>query len=142
MMIKDIEWLAANSGDATLLEFTYTYNSLCFKLRLFEHKGVCQVKINTDLFVFNVIPPSQSRGYGTCFFRIEKIAENIQSQNGFYIPDITFPKVMEARRMNWTLAYGLKVSEYPYMVNLIGSHRLLSCLIKSLDEIYVELTDD
>lgn len=57
----------------------------------------------------------------TCYLDIAPLRDFLEVENGVYVPSRSFPEMMREVKEHAGLAYGLRVSQYGYLLRLIGS---------------------
>lgn len=82
---------------------------------------------------FNV-PKANDIVNRTYFIELEYLPNHLNIKNGIYVPSGDFKDIM---RENYNLAYGLRIREYEYMISLKASHKIISLVVKSLDNIKI-----
>ena len=70
-----------------------------------------------------------------CFIELKPLTDLLRTENGIYVPANNFGQMMKETRLNLNLAYGLKTSEFGFILSLLGVNRLLSCIIKNKEDV-------
>ncbi|UOQ55369.1 hypothetical protein [Hymenobacter cellulosivorans] len=136
-----LEELVAASGDAKLLSYHYAEGILFLLLLLDEPDTVVEVKIRTQLLQTGSELPATSPW--CCHLgRIELEPIKLEVVNGHYMPPPSFVELMKDTRSGQGLAYGSKASAVGYLFSLVGSSRVLSCLISTPNHISINAAAD
>ena len=93
--------LKNNSGDATLIDYTYKNQEICIKLELFSGE-LASFKANTSQVIVN------NHELKVCYIDTLRLSSILLQENGFYIPNKDFGKFMQEIKQNLHLGYGLK----------------------------------
>lgn len=124
------------SADSILKEYYYKENNLNLFLELGETNEVIQIQIECNHVVFNV-SRNEEHAYRTCFIELKNLSETLKTENGIYIPSDRFGEMMQEKKQNLNLAYGLKDKEYSHVFHLSGHDKLVSCVISNLDKVRI-----
>ena len=110
-----IDELIAYSGDSTLLDYSYKNNVLSVRLEFSEVDKIVIIDIPTNEMSIQT-PKKFDIVFLNCFIELNPLTDLLGTENGVYIPANDFGKMMKETRLNLNLAYGLKVSEYRYII--------------------------
>ena len=122
------------TGDSELIDYHYNNSLLTFNLEVPDLNKEVKFEIKTNHLITNIFNDGDSV-FKKCFVKIEELSDYLTIMNNIYIPNSDFGKMMREVKSNYNLAYGLKQSNYKYMLSLIGHKRLLSCVIKDISSI-------
>ncbi len=128
-------YIVSNSGDSIIEDYSYSHGILTLTLDIDELDRRFKLMIKTDTMS---VENSYLEHHPICWIEIKELVNVLSLQYSFYIPAATFEKVMKETRLNYHLAYGKKTSEVKYIFSLVGSGRLLSCLLSDLNCITIE----
>ena len=125
-----LEDIIQNSAESELLSVEIVVKQIVFKI---YHDGMDRM-LSLKLPYISFYSTFSNQAPEVCFMNIEKIASKLTVKNGVYVAAEDFPTFMSEVRQGLHLAYGLRVSQYAYIFQLIGSVRVVVPL-KSLDNV-------
>jgi len=131
----DILSLSKISGDSELLSFVYRDNLLTIHLHCDELDQEYKININTNNVITD-LPSHRSKNlYSNCRIEIEKLPDVLDTNNNYYVPPQDFGQLMNVSKKHLNYAFGKKAQDYKYLFSLIGYSRLLTCVVRNLNDI-------
>ncbi len=127
--------LIPNSGDSQIIDFVYKAGQAIVELDIDD--DIYRLRLNTTMMAL-AIPEATDEAHRTCFLKLTPLEEHLSIQNSIYMPPPDFAGIMKDKRMNFNLAYGLKCSEYKFILTLMSSSPLASFVINDLESVTIE----
>ena len=124
------------SGDSYLDKYMYESGAAILEIYIDEKNKKISIEVESNLMFFNV-PKDNDIVNRTCYIELEYLPNHLNIKNGIYVPSGDFKDIMREKRENYNLAYGLRIREYEYMISLKASHKIISLVVKSLDNIKI-----
>jgi len=132
----NITEIISKSGDAELLEYEYFEGKLIFRLRLDELEKDISFQVKTNAMTFGISTlKNKDIALRTCRLELKDLELTLTSQNGYYTPGPRFENLMNETKNGYHLAYGKKVKDFKYILSIVGSTILMSCLLSNINDI-------
>ena len=133
MNISDI---ISRSGDSELLDYKYLEGLLTFMLRLDELERNVNFQVKTGSLTFGISTlKDKNVALRSCRLELKELTSTLAIQNGYYIPNVKFENLMKETREGYHLAYGKNIKEFKYILSIVGSKMLMSCLLSNVNDI-------
>lgn len=133
--------LIAVSGDSYLEDYKYEDGVAQVVVKLDETDTKILIRVRSELMFFNV-PEAKSLPYRTCYIELDSLSSLLSSKNGIHVPSDEFGKMMQEKRKNLNLAYGLRESDYKYILSFSASQKLVSFIIRDLEDVTLKVLED
>lgn len=137
----NIDELIAHSGDSKLKKYHYDNENLSITIEIDDLNLDVKMKIPTNKLSIDMLQKNDDI-LKTCYIEISLIKDFLDVKNGIYTPSNDFGKMMREVKLDLNLAYGLRETEFKYILSLVGYSRLISCIVADKLDIkysYIEL---
>ncbi len=68
-----------------------------------------------------------------CHIELISLINELDVENGYYMPEKEFAKIMKSCKRGLNLAYGMKSTEESYLFSITGYIRLVICIIEDIN---------
>jgi hypothetical protein len=131
--MQTLDEVIARSAGARLISYTFESKELRFQLYLEGEGKLLAVAVPTDTVHGRTVSANPERT--TCRIELFDLGRYLPTLGGRYVP-APDPSLFVAHAQDrLTLAYGRRVTEFRYLLNLRGKYPLLACLVGNLADI-------
>jgi len=119
-------------GDLELTSYTYSDGILNLVIEHYYYDEIIELYIKTDAVT------TSSFEINVCHLELIELEEALYlDDKGFFVPPSDPSLLMEDVMNSYHLAYGKKASEYKFLLSLKGYTNLISCLLRSKDDVKI-----
>lgn len=135
----DINQLVSKSGDSQLLDYTLSNGVL--RLLIISpdfSEEVISIAVPTRSIIANV-PNSPDAPHRTCFIELLEVCANVECNvNGIVVPSADFGTMMRQIRDGFSLVFGSRLADFPFLFRVTGARPLIVCPVASVSDIRCE----
>ena len=131
-----LEEILATSAESELLSCRMIDHVIILSIYHDELEQVIEFKLPYVSFYSTF---SEHSTPAVCFLKIEKISHLLKIENGVYIAASAFPDFMYEIQQGLHIAYGLRSSQFQYVLRCIGSFKI-TIPLKHLEDCHYDLS--
>lgn len=135
-----LEELLYISNESVLKDYHYSDGRIRLRIEIDELDSDIILSANTNCLALN-IPEQNNLASRTCHLELVYLSEILDTENGIFVPKSNFGDFMQQNRQHLNLAFGLKQTDYQFMLSLTGSYKLVSFVISNKEDVQIEYAE-